>query len=218
VTATDPFLPNGRVRVALFALAVAGLAVMAWELPSPARALTLYPPLLGLVLSPLTRLPSDRALLLWQAANVAMLYGVYVEWRRIYRSIRSGPAPGWLVLTTVIAIGIPLVAAMQGAQVTVLVLYTMLLGFAFALCGHDPAEWWAAGIVLAIPAAIHLTPAIAGVAVVLMFLSRDRRRGAMLGASFLTGLALWLFVVPLDRPRLAAQLPAPDHLHPRRRV
>jgi hypothetical protein len=29
-----------------------------------------------------------------------------------------------------------------------------------------------------------------------MFLARDRRRGAMLAASFLTGLALWLFVIP----------------------
>jgi hypothetical protein len=193
VIATDPFFPNGHVRRALFALVLVGLALMAVDLPS---ASAIYPPLLALLLSPLALLRRQTAVLVWQAVNVAMLYGVYVEWRRIYRTMRPVPAPGWLVVATAVAIGVPVVMAMQSAHMGVLILYTTILGFSFALCGDDPAEWWAAGIVLAIPAAIHLSPAIAGFTVVLMFLARDRKRGMILAASFVTGLALWLFVVP----------------------
>lgn len=190
MTVTDPFVPSARVRLMLFALLLCGFGVTAWSggvvAPSP-RA---YPPLFALIVE---RLPP----LAWLSGNVAMLVGIYVEWRRVYRSLRSQPAPGWLVLATSIAVGVPAVTAMLQGEMAVLLLYAVILGFAFALCGNDRLEWTAAGLVLAIPAAIELPMVVAGAAVVLAFLAREpRTRGFTLAASFAVGLVLWLYAIP----------------------
>lgn len=186
---TDPFIPSRPVRAAVFTLVLLGFGVTAFLADIAAPASREYPPLFGMLVA---QVPP----LVWYFANVAMLFGVYVEWRRIYRSLRSQPAPGWLVLATSIAIAVPAIAAMLNGEPGVLLLYAILLGFSFALCGHDRLDWSAAGIVLAIPAAVHLPMIIVGAAVVLAFLARERRRGLTLTISFATGLALWLLVIP----------------------
>lgn len=186
---TDPFIPSARVRAVVFALVVLGFGITAFladlTAPSPGD----YRPLFGTLVA---QIPP----LVWFFANVAMLFGVYVEWRRIYRSLRSQPAPGWLVVATAIAVAVPSIAAMLNGDAGVLLLYATILGFSFALCGHDRLDWAAAGVVLAIPAAIELPMIIAGAAVALGFVARESKRGVTLTVAFAIGLALWLVAIP----------------------
>lgn len=186
---TDPFIPNARLRLVIFGLLLVAFAIslLVTEViaPSPRE----YPPLFGMLVA---QIPP----LVWYVGNLAMLLGVYVEWRRIYQSLRSQPAPGWLVLATAIAIAVPSVAAMLNGDAGVLLLYAILLGFSFALCGNDWLDWSAAGVVLALPAAVQLPMVIVGAAVVLAFLGRERKRGLTLTAAYATGLVLWLYAIP----------------------
>ncbi|HEY0139418.1 MAG TPA: hypothetical protein VGF48_00905 [Thermoanaerobaculia bacterium] len=185
----DPFIPSARVRAVVFALVVIGFAVTAFVADVAAPSSRGYPPLFG-------TLVAQIAPLVWFFANVAMLFGVYVEWRRIYRSLRVQPAPGWLVLATAIAVAVPSIAAMLNGDAGVLLLYAIMLGFSFALCGQDRLDWTAGGVVLAIPAAIQLPMVIVGAAVVLGFVARESKRGVTLTVAYAIGLALWLVAIP----------------------
>lgn len=188
---SDPFLPDARVRWSLLVLFGAAAVWLAWQEGLP--SFSGEGPLLSLLIAAMRR--AEQPALVWYGANAALLVGAYVEWRRIHHKLTDAPAPGWLVLLVVLTAVAAALMTIRDAAPGVVLLYTLLAGYAFSL-GDDPLEWAAAGIVLAIPAALTLGPVVLGVAVILLALLRDRRRGAVIAVSFLAGLALWLLLVP----------------------
>jgi hypothetical protein len=230
----DPFIPVGRTRIVVVTLVAFLLLfelldvrlrvqqghgdwIVYWTaarqfprvadpylFPAPAGDYYIYPPLLALLMGPLGRLKPADAASVWYAINIAMLAGCYFEWRRIDRAVRDRPPPGWLLLTTVFLGALPITSSLQGGQMSVLILYCLLLGGRLIFFADGVVNWMAAGLVLALPAAIKLSPGLVGAVAVLQLLgapaggaiSQPRRRALTLALSLAGGSILWFLVVP----------------------
>ncbi|HEV3136866.1 MAG TPA: glycosyltransferase family 87 protein, partial [Pirellulales bacterium] len=126
----------------------------------------LYPPLFAILLAPLHHLPPQSQVLVWFALSVLMVWGCYRECVRIGRAISPsadargtfGAIPSWIGYCGVVAALLPALNCLQRGQVSVANMYLLLLGFRLLLENRGVLRCFAAGVVLALPIAIKITP------------------------------------------------------------
>lgn len=157
----------------------------------------LYPPLFALLLRPLHGLPIDLQAYLWFLANVAMAFGCFLECRRIAATEGARPPLRWIAAAA--AFALPALNALQRGQVGIAVLYPLLLGFRLVAERRSGARAFLGGVILALPVALKLTPALPVAAVGLLLLLDARRGSALFFASssgVAAGLLLWFLLAP----------------------
>jgi len=215
----DPLDPRAH-KTDLTIFTTAGAAFLADQQPyaaaNPRGWKYCYPPLLAVALAPLSALNPQSQALLWYAASVVMLGLVWFEAARI--SARWGwelrllpdPARGDRTLwdprrlpawAAVFAAALPILNTLQRGQVGILNLWLLLWGFRLLIESQSLRHAVAGGAMLALPAAIKLTPALpAVVGVAVWGLQRWRAgdsRFSVAGAAGLAlGACLWLLAVP----------------------
>ena len=232
--ARDPFIPSGRRRALVFvvvALLLSITVIQAWIRASHSNAdwivywtaatqfqqsgdpynvrgssndYYIYPPLFALLLRPLGALRAENAVVVWDVLGILMLFGCYFEWRRIYSAMRSDRPPMWLFLAAVYVTADPVIATLQGGQANIPNLYLTLLGIRLVLVSDQTWLWIAGGLVLALPAAIKLSPGLVGAVLVVQLLAARpggavadaRKRGAALALGLGVGATLWLLAIP----------------------
>jgi len=187
----------------------------------------LYPPLFAILVAPLSGLDSQWQAVIWYAISLLMLWGCYTESRRIWRWLCSPNTPHaaaknfaandapqfrnspslpayifWLAGATVL---LPALNCLQRGQVGILLTYLLLLGFRCVLTSRSIWSALAAGIVLALPVAIKVIPALPVGILCLQLLAaaglhhwRGPSTKRAIGVSFGTvvGLLLYLLVIP----------------------
>jgi hypothetical protein len=176
----------------------------------------LYPPLFAMLLAPLQPLESTNQALVWFALSVAMMFGCYWESRRLVTSLsREAVAvdgaeltvPGWVWLAGLGAVILPALNCLQRGQVGVVKLFFLMLGLRLAWEGRTRRDWFLAGIVLASPIVLKLTPVLPVSCLMLLLLVRGWRERARepratwdqaWSASFgvVAGCALFFLVIP----------------------
>jgi hypothetical protein len=178
-----------------------------------------YPPMFAMALAPLHLLPMQDQAMVWFFLCMAMCWAAYCESRRILAVVwRPGgdrpPAPRhgttWFGVATLAAVTLPTLNCLQRGQVTIVVVYLLLLGARLVLTGRTSVARLLGGIVLAAPVSIKIIP-ILPVAFLLFiqlagFLGQWRRRqpeAGELGRQFVPatagvglGLVLFFLLIP----------------------
>jgi hypothetical protein len=146
----------------------------------------LYPPLFALLVAPLAALPPHWQAGVWFALSAWMMFGCYFECRRlasalsdagwfreperttsapmipngIERAADSRTFPLWLFVTALLAALFPVLNCLQRGQMGLSLVYPLLLGFRLIWLGKTRTAWLVGGLVLALPIALKLTPAL----------------------------------------------------------
>ena len=184
-----------------------------YEVTNPRGWRYLYPPLFAMVVSPLHVLPSTGQVAVWFVVSVAMVFGSYVEMRRLVvlllpQSVFSADRTQllfWIGLAGLLAVMLPTLNCLQRGQVEILKLYLMLVGFRIFICGRGVRSWFLAGIVFAMAGILKLTPLLPVGCLVLYdaVLSLTRRsdrlarlRALSLSAGVGLGLVVFAFLLP----------------------
>lgn len=166
----------------------------------------LYPPLFALLVAPLRGLDPAWQGFAWYLASVLLLWGCVAECRRIARSLATPSrieAPerrevrGWMWLCAALAVVCPVVNTLQRGQVGIAVLYPLLLAYRVILDGRAAKSWIGGGVLLALPVALKVTPALP-VAVLLFqqFCGGAWRKFLLCAAGGLLGVFLFLLAAP----------------------
>ncbi|MEN6557638.1 MAG: glycosyltransferase family 87 protein [Thermoguttaceae bacterium] len=186
-----------------------------YQVHNPRGWTYVYPPILAMLLAPLHRLPPQHQVMVWFFLCMAMGFDAYRQTARIVAILgrRDGDrtiAPAcrfpWLGLIAAAAAALPTLNCLQRGQVTIVLLYFLLLGLRWMLDGRP----FLGGIALALPVAIKMVPALPIALVVLVQLVayvRQRRSASepsqplgrqLFGSSLgiMTGLALFFLLVP----------------------
>jgi hypothetical protein len=150
----------------------AGTAMMAGGDPylvtNPRGWHYLYPPLFAIVVAPLGHLHPQLQAVVWFFASVALAFGCYFECVRLARSIiqaepgepsRRDP-PWWLSFTPFLSVFLFGVTCLELGQVSIALLYLLLLGLRLAVCGGSAAAWIGGGVTLAGAVALKVVPAL----------------------------------------------------------
>ena len=120
-----------------------------------------------MLLAPLHFLPMQDQATVWFFACLWICWGAYRESRRILvvacpsaGDWPAGPRRGvtWFGVATVAAVVLPTLNCLQRGQVTIVVLYLLLLGLRLVLTGRTSAVRLLGGIVLALPVTIKIIP------------------------------------------------------------
>jgi hypothetical protein len=155
----------------------AGAAIFAgldpYEAKNPRGWHYLYPPLFAILLAPLASLDPQWQVMIWFAISVLAGCGCFWECRRLLAwlelpenlgsfgaSATADSFPGVLLWLTVATILLPVLNCLQRGQLGVVLLYFLLLGLRMAMTARNGWTAAAGGIVLALPVAIKLTPAL----------------------------------------------------------
>jgi len=160
-----------------------------------------YPPLFALLLAPLAPLPAPWQATVWYLVSVLLFWGCIREMRRLAVLSGAERAPrGWLVLAFLAAL-FPALDTLQRGQAGLAVLYPLLLGLRLALSGTSAGTRFLGSLLLALPAAFKLTPALPIAAWLLCRLVRARRekqaRVFLVPASGVAcGALVWLVLLP----------------------
>ena len=196
-----------------------------YEVASPRGWHYLYPPLFGIVCAPLSALDYWWQACVWFAVSVVLCCGCFFECRKILRELMSrsqisGRQKNKLTvvaaLTWLFAV-LPIVNTLQRGQVGIAVLYPLLLGLRFTLeaagsrienprsASAGSGKTFCAGILLAIPVVIKLTPILPVGFFVLQSIANafyrrplkaSYRSALCTGGGVFAGLMLFLFIVP----------------------
>ena len=126
-----------------------------------------YPPMFAMLLAPLHLLPMQDQATVWFFLCVAMCWGAYCESRRIL-AVACRPSgerpPGWgrgarwFGVAALVAVTLPTLNCLQRGQVTIVVLYLLLLGLRLILTGRTSVVRLAGGVVLAAAVTIKIIP------------------------------------------------------------
>ncbi len=126
-----------------------------------------YPPVFALLLAPLYVLPMQEQVFVWFLVCLTMCWGIYRESAKLVALVRKpeddqkvgflGWLP-WLGAITAAAIALPTLNCLQRGQVSVAVLYLLLLGLRLVIDGRSTWIVIAGGIVLALSVAIKVVP------------------------------------------------------------
>jgi hypothetical protein len=178
-----------------------------------------YPPILAIVVAPLHVLPMQDQVTVWFFLCLLMCWGTYREATRIVaivrkpddRPVRRSRWSAWLGAMAATAVVLPTLNCLQRGQVSIVVLYLLLLGLRLILGGQTLRAFIVGGIVLALSVAIKIIP-ILPVAFLLLvqlvgFLRQQWRQRPATGAQFGRqlagsafgvglGLALFFFLLP----------------------
>ena len=183
-----------------------------YEVRNPRGWTYVYPPILALLLAPLAVLPMQDQATVWFFLCLWMCWGAYRECVRIVALVRGptddrpiGPARwiAWLGAIAVATVALPALNCLQRGQVSIPIVYLLLLGLRLILGGRTYRAAIVGGIVLSLPVAIKIVP-ILPIAVLLLvqlagyLVSVTKGLGAMPTTS--VGMA------PLPRPPLGRQL------------
>jgi len=171
-----------------------------------------YSPLFALVVSPLSRLTFRDQVVVWYTISVGLGVLCVAECRWLIRLIRgqdtiaSGtPTPRWIIITAALSVLFPALDSLQRGQVGLAITWLLLVGLRLALEARGWMAAWLAGVVLALPIAIKLTPLLPVALLVLVGLRAGYARhaegvptalGLALGSGVLVGLALFVLVLP----------------------
>ncbi|MEN6405722.1 MAG: glycosyltransferase family 87 protein [Thermoguttaceae bacterium] len=186
-----------------------------YQVHNPRGWTYVYPPILAMLLAPLHRLPPQHQVMVWFFLCMAMGYDAYRQTARIVtilgrrdgdRTITPACRFPWLGLIAASAAALPTLNCLQRGQVTIVLLYFLLLGLRWLLDGRPLLG----GVVLALPIAIKMVPALPialVVSVQLVAYVRQRRLrseaeqplgrqllGSTLGIT--AGLALFFLLIP----------------------
>jgi Glycosyltransferase family 87 len=183
-----------------------------YEVTNPRGWGYLYPPLFAILISPLHQLDTRNQVYLWFLLNVLMGWGCYREVVRIARTLLPGepaagifgPIPTWIGVCGCTAAMLPALNCLQRGQVGVAKLYLLLLGFRVLVESRSAIGPWIAGLVLACPIALKITPVVpVAIALVQQLTSAwyVRARAAWVRAGALCvgtagGLAICFFLLP----------------------
>ncbi|HTQ40145.1 MAG TPA: glycosyltransferase family 87 protein [Pirellulales bacterium] len=138
------------------------------------------PPLLAILVAPLSALDTQWQGVIWYAMSLVMLWGCYTECRRIWQSLcaaedlqigkvatTDSPGPNrlaslpnyfyWLAAATVL---LPVLNCLQRGQLGILVTYFLLLGLRCVLTSRTVHGAMVAGIILALPVTVKVIPAL----------------------------------------------------------
>jgi Glycosyltransferase family 87 len=212
---TDPHNP-GAHRSDLTCYTAAGAAIFAghdpYEATNPRGWHYVYPPLLAILVAPLVPLDTQWQGVIWFAISLLTAWGCYTETRRIWRELRStdnSPAqpniPNWLIWLTVATMALPTLNCLQRGQVGILLTYLLLLGFRFVLTSRSMWTSLLGGLVLALPVAIKVIPALPVGCLCLLLLATSAFRhwpaaftwrALSVSSGVATGLLLYLLIIP----------------------
>src|SRR5262249_7072596 len=138
-----------------------------YEISNPQGWHYAYPPLFALAVSPLSRLGFRGPVGAWYAISVALLLLCGLGGPGIARAVRaagpwpaSAPIPRFIVLAAIISTLLPASDTLQRGQVAMALLWPLMLGLRLALEARTWPATVLAGVVLALPIAIKLTPLI----------------------------------------------------------
>ena len=129
----------------------------------------LYPPLFGLLVSPLAALDFKSQVVVWYIISIVLAFGCYSEARHLWTllvasdsgeadvgrnaALRIGACAGLTVL-------LPTLECLQRSQVGIALLYFLLLGFRLTLGRRSWPIWSLGGVVLGWPIVVKLIPAL----------------------------------------------------------
>jgi hypothetical protein len=168
----------------------------------------LYPPLFALLVSPLTVFDTASQVAIWYALNVVLSFGCFLEARRLWRLLaaRAGAFPTyWVIACVALCAFLPFLDCMQAGQLGIAILYLLIVGFRLVLEKRSWRSGFLTGVLLALPAAVKLVPALPVVCLLLQQWSavafREKRRrpwrqASALSAGVLAGAFLFLLAVP----------------------
>jgi hypothetical protein len=169
----------------------------------------LYPPLFALLVSPLSVLDTQSQVVAWYIVNLVLTLACVIEARRLWGlSTKSGRPPGgWIGIGIGggAAVLLPFLDCMQAGQLGILILYSLMVGFRLVVVGRTRRSWFLGGLILALPAAIKLVPALPVVSLVLQrwwvaVFARDGgrpgRQASAMTAGVLVGAFLFLLAIP----------------------
>jgi hypothetical protein len=168
----------------------------------------LYPPLFALIVAPLSVLDTPSQVVVWYIMNLVLTLGCIVEARRLWvlsSAARVSPLGGWLGLCGGLAVFLPFLDCMQAGQLGIGILYLLLVGFRLVILGRSGRSWFLGGVVLALPAAIKLVPALPVLLLVLQRWSaaisarlggRPVRQASTMTAGIVAGAFLFLLAMP----------------------
>ncbi|MFN0056335.1 MAG: glycosyltransferase 87 family protein [Planctomycetales bacterium] len=152
----------------------------------------LYPPLFALLVAPLAALSPPWQATVWFGLSSLMALGCYVECRLLLERLSKGTGttdrladdqeqfwiPHWEMATWILAPLFPILNCLQRGQMGLAILYPLLLGFRLVCRGSSWPALLGGGILLALPIALKVTPAlpVACVLATLMVAAGLRRR------------------------------------------
>lgn len=167
----------------------------------------IYPPFFAVLVAPLAYLPDPWPAGIFFWISVLCLLGSYCECRhlldRVHESGNTSRRRELMFLALAFATGLfPTLNCLQRGQVGLLLLYCLLLGVRLALRHRGRQAWVIAGVILMIPVAIKLTPAlpVAFLAGMLLVQAQQRThlrpRGLHLVAGLVLGGVLHFLLLP----------------------
>jgi len=157
----------------------------------------LYPPFFALLVAPLRQLPTHIQALCWFVINAGLLFGCLYEARRIgliiwQEALAADPSqnepcsapgwrrpPGWIGILAFLAALLPALDCLQAGQTGHAILYPLLVGLRWLITASTWQRRALAGVVLAVPIAIKVTPALPVPLLVAVQLLRRPRRHAL---------------------------------------
>ena len=138
-----------------------------YEVCNPRGWTYVYPPIFAMLLAPLHALPLHDQATVWFFLCLTMCWGAYRESARIIALVSKPGSRGaeaaarwapWIGLIAAATVTLPTLNCLQRGQVTVVILYLMLLGLRLILAARTPLGRIAGGMVLALPVAIKIIP------------------------------------------------------------
>jgi hypothetical protein len=126
-----------------------------------------YPPIFALLLAPLHALPMQDQVTVWFFLCLLMCWGIYRESARIIRGLRTsdddkplGPFRWltWLGAIAAMTVALPALNCLQRGQVSIAVLYMMLLGLRWIVESRTSAAIFFGGMLISMSVAIKIVP------------------------------------------------------------
>jgi hypothetical protein len=183
-----------------------------YEVTNPRGWHYVYPPLFGIMVSPLRSLSYPNQVTVWFLVSIALAVLCIHEARALVRVVglqqaRDGvavPLPRWMAIAAGVSVLPSVLDSLQRGQMGIAVTYLLLLGFRLALQLRSRLHGVLGGVVMAWPASVKLSPIVPiGYAVVLWLLAWIRTgsrcalaRAATVACGTALGLLLFLFVFP----------------------
>ncbi|MHC4491477.1 MAG: glycosyltransferase 87 family protein [Planctomycetota bacterium] len=160
-----------------------------------------YPPLFALLLAPLAPWPSPWQATVWYLVSLLLAWGCIHELRRLAGHAGGDPVPRGFLALALLAALFPVLDTLQRGQAGLAVLYPLLLGLRLSLAGTSAGTRFLGGMLLALPAAIKVTPALPVAALLLcrfVRALRGRESAAFLlpASAVVCGALVWLVLLP----------------------
>jgi len=173
----------------------------------------LYPPLFAMLVAPLHNLHPELQAVAWFLINVALIFACYFECARLVVYLKrseEGPAhprafPGWLAFTPFLSIFLFGITCLELGQVSILLLYLLLLGLRLVVAGRSWRAWALGGAAMAGAVALKLVPVLPAVVLLVGLVLAPHTpegdpaqsgRAVSANAGFAAGVLAFFFLLP----------------------